>query len=158
MRAVVLVQQLNHKDRVVAAQIHAVLVLAYAQEALLLQVKHFAPLERTVEDIQASTECFLGAFGGENLLGVLSFGPDDEPDQINIGLLVVHPKHQRQGIGRSLLAAALDRVSGTVFSVSTAAKNAPALALYGEFGFAVYRHGTIGPEALELVKLRLGAP
>jgi len=45
-----------------------------------------------------------------------------------------------------------------IFSVSTGVKNAPALALYKEFGFVAYRYGTIGPEALELVKLRTSAP
>jgi ribosomal protein S18 acetylase RimI-like enzyme len=93
----------------------------------------------------------------DQLLGALSLGPDDEPDQINIGSLVVHPQHQRQGIGRSLLAAALRQGEGKVFSVSTGARNTPALNLYREFGFVVYRHGTIGPEALELVKLRASA-
>jgi len=45
-----------------------------------------------------------------------------------------------------------------VFSVSTGAINSPALALYREFGFVVYRRGAIGLEALELVKLRNSAP
>ena len=151
------IEPLNQKDRVVAAKIHAVLILAYAQEAQLLQVKHFAPLDRTPEDIRTSTEYFLGALEGDQLLGALSFGPDDEPNQMSIGSLVVHPRHQRQGIGRSLLAAALRQGEGIVFSVSTGARNTPALNLYREFGFVVYRHGTIGPEALELVKLRASA-
>ena len=152
------IEPLNHQDPVVAARIHAVLILAYAQEAQLLQVKHFAPLDRTPEDVRTSTEYFLGALQEDQLLGALSLGPDDEPNQINIGSLVVHPQHQRQGIGRSLLAAALRQGKGMTFSVSTGAKNTPALKLYREFGFVVYRHGTIGPEALELVKLRASAP
>ena len=36
--------------------------------------------------------------------------------------------------------------------------NKPALALYEQFGFVAYRRGTIGPETLELVKLRDSAP
>ena len=152
------IEPLNHQDPAVAAKIHAVLILAYTQEAELLQVRHFAPLDRTPDDIRKSSEYFLGAVEGGQLFGSLSFGPDDEPDQINIGSLVVHPERQRQGIGRSLLAEVFRRGQGLVFSVSTGAKNAPALALYREFGFVVYRNGTIGPEALELVKLRTRAP
>jgi hypothetical protein len=41
-----------------------------------------------------------------------------------------------------------------VFSVTTAAKNGPALALYHGLGFSEYRRGTLGPEAIEMVKLR----
>jgi len=70
--AVVRVEPLNHQDPSVAARIHAVLMLAYAQEARLLQVKTFAPLDRTPEDIQTSTEYFLGALLDEALIGVLS--------------------------------------------------------------------------------------
>jgi ribosomal protein S18 acetylase RimI-like enzyme len=139
---------------VVAARLHALLMLAHAQEARLLRGEHFAPLDRTPEDVQAGHEYHLGAFDGSALLGALSLGPDDEADQIQIATLVVHPAHQRRGIGTALIREALRRGEGMVFAVSTGAGNAPALALYRTLGFAVYRHGTIGPERLELVKLR----
>ena len=152
------IEPLNHQDPSVAARIHAVLMLAYAQEAKLLQVKRFAPLDRTPEDIRTSKEYYLGALEGNEVVGSLSLGPDEEPDQINIISLVVHPEYQRQGIGRSLLTEALRRGDGMVFSVSTGSRNTPALALYREFGFVAYRRGVIGPEALELIKLRNSAP
>lgn len=149
---------INHRDPEAAQAIHRVLMLAYAQEAQLLEVKNFPPLQQTVADIQASDEFFLGSFDGHELLGVLSVRPDDEPGQINIASLVVHPAHQRRGVARALLTSASQRAAGAVFSVSTAAKNAPALALYQQFGFEVYRWGTLqrtaGDDALELVKLR----
>jgi len=155
---VVRIEPLNHQDPSTAAQIHAVLLLAYAQEANLLQVLHFAPLDRTPEDIRTSREYWLGALQGNEIVGSLSLGPDDEPDQISIASLVVHPGYQRQGIGRSLIAEALRRGTGMTFSVSTGVKNKPALALYEQFGFVAYRRGAIGPETLELVKLRASAP
>ena len=148
------IEMLDHRDLAVATAIHRVLTLAYAQEAELLQVRHFAPLARTPEDIQSSTEYHLGALRGQELIGALSVGPDDEPGQINIASLVVHPRFQRQGIGRSLVIEALRLGNGAAFSVSTGARNAPALALYRQLGFVVYRRGTLGPEAIELVKLR----
>lgn len=129
-------------------------MLAYAQEAGLLGVKHFAPLERTREDIQSGTEFYVGALRDDELVGALALGPDDEPGQINIASLVVHPARQRQGIARMLVHEALRRVDGLALSAATGARNAPALALYREFGFVAYRRGTMGPEELEVVKLR----
>ena len=150
----VAIRPLEHRLRTVAEQMHAVIRLAYAQEAALLQVHHFGPLGTTVEDLQRSAEFHLGAWAGDALLGVVSVGPDDEPDQLCIAKLVVHPAAQRQGIARALMQYALRRGEGAVFVVSTGAANAPALALYRELGFVTYRHGSIGAEQLAMVKLR----
>ena len=150
----VTIQPLDHRDPVSAEHIHAVMKLAYAQEARLLGVREFAPMQRSVQDIQAGGEFYLGAFSGDELLAALSIGPDDEPGQLLICALVVHPAAQRQGIGRLLVQDALRRGAGLVFAVSTAAANGPALALYRSLGFVDYRHGTLGAEALALVKLR----
>ena len=148
------VAAIDHRDAAVAQQIHAVLLPAYAQEARLLQAGDFPPLQRTVADIQAEDVFYLGASRGQTLLGALALGRDDEPDQLLITTLVVHPAHQRQGVAQALMAAVLRRGAGMVFAVSTGAANAPALALYRALGFVVYRHGTVGPDALALVKLR----
>ena len=152
------IARLDHRRAEVARRIHAVLMLAYAQEAALLQVRHFAPLARTVADIQAQADLYLGAVERGALIGALSFAPDDEPGQFIVNALVVHPAHQRRGIGRALLLEALRLGDGHTFAVSTAAANAPALALYGGLGFVAYRRGSIGPEALALVKLRRAGP
>lgn len=148
---------LAHINAEVAAEIHAVMAAAYAQEAQLLQVRDFPPLAQTIADIQARQEFVIGARVSGELLGVVCVGPDAEPQQLCITALVVHPKAQRQGIARRLLQAVFARGPSTVFSVATAAGNAPALALYASLGFAVYRRGVIGPEQLALVKLRRSA-
>jgi ribosomal protein S18 acetylase RimI-like enzyme len=145
---------LAHTTAAVAAEIHAVMALAYAQEAQLLQVRDFPPLAQSVADVQARQEFVIGARIDDELLGVVCVGPDDELQQLCITALVVHPKAQRQGIARQLLLAVFARGPGTVFAVATAADNAPALALYAQLGFVVYRQGAIGPEQLALVKLR----
>jgi ribosomal protein S18 acetylase RimI-like enzyme len=155
---VVRIEPINSKDPSVADQIRSVFALAYLQEGELLQVRQLAPLERTVSDIQKSSDFFLGAIEGNSIVGTLSLGPDAEPGQISISSLVVHPDFQRQGIGRSLLAAALQRASGFVPSVAACAQNLPALRLYGDFGFVRYRSGILGSENLEVVKLRASAP
>jgi ribosomal protein S18 acetylase RimI-like enzyme len=148
------IEALDHRNPALAEAIHKVWSLAYAQEAALMGVQHFAPLQRSVQDIQGSAGFYLGAFVAGELMGVLCIEPDDEPAQLCIAALVVHPKAQRQGIGRGLVREALRRGEGMPFAVSTGARNGPALALYRALGFVAYRYGTLGPEAVDLVKLR----
>lgn len=87
-------------------------------------------------------------------MGALCIGPDDEPDQLQIITLAVHPDHQRQGIARRLMRDALQRGAGLVFSVVTGAANRPALALYQDLGFMVCRQGVLDESGIALVKLR----
>ena len=160
----VAIQPLDPRNPAVAQKIHHVMKLAYAQEARLLGVKDLPPLRRTVQDIQAGDEFYLGAMAVQDavedavesgqLLGALSIGADDETDQLLISALVVHPAAQRRGIGRALVLEALRRSPGMTMAVSTGAQNAPALALYRAMGFVAYRRGVMGPQALAVVKLR----
>jgi ribosomal protein S18 acetylase RimI-like enzyme len=117
---------------------------------------YLALTARAVDEIAADSDFYLGACQGDDLVGVLSVGPDDEAEQLCITLLAVRPAAQRQGIGRRLVQAALARLPGATFSVATTAGNIPALALYQALGFVAYRHGVIGPNSLPLVKLRRG--
>jgi ribosomal protein S18 acetylase RimI-like enzyme len=146
------VEPLDSRDIEMARRLHRLLALAHAQEAMLLQ--HTQRLAATVADIQASGDFHLGAWSEGELLGALSIAPDDEPGQLCIRQLVVHPLHQRQGLARALVAEALRRGPGMVFAVAAGADNAPALALYRSLGFATYRRGSLGPQALPLLKLR----
>ena len=148
------VQPIDHRQMSVATQIHAILVLAHAQEAEVLSLPASTPLTKTVEEIRASPEFFLGLHAGPQLLGVLSVAPDEDPRQLCICLLVVLPSHQRQGVGQALVAAALLRGQGATFCVVTGARKAPALALYHQLGSVTCQHGTLGTELLPVVKLR----
>ena len=156
--AAVHVVAVDHRDAAVARRLHAVLVLAHAQESALLQLKTPMPLLRTPADLQAGSEIYLGAFVGDTLVGAVSLARDDEPEQVAIATLVVHPAYQRRGVARALLEAALTLGDGVVFVVQTGALNAPALALYQRFGFTAYRHGQLGPEAVAMIKLRRQPP
>lgn len=152
---------LDHRDPAMAALIHAILMPAYAQEAALLGVTAFAPLQRTVDDLRADDDAYLGAFLGTRLVASLSIGPDtdageEDAGQWLISSLVVQPEFQRRGIARTLLGEALRAGAGRVFTVTTGLANAPALALYQGLGFVPYRLGTAGSEELALVKLRRG--
>ncbi len=145
---------LAHREPGVSESIHAVQLLAYRQEAALLQVTSFAPLQAGSADIRASQERFLGAFAGPELVGAVGIGTDTVPGRKTIASLVVAPRHQRRGIGRLLMAAALRECEGSVVSVSTGARNIPALALYEDLGFIEYERRTVGPEGIEIVMLR----
>ena len=63
---------LDHRLPAVARQIHAIRRAAYKQEAELLAVAHFPPLERALEDVLNSSETFVGALQDNILVGVLS--------------------------------------------------------------------------------------
>lgn len=145
-------QPIDPRDAAVAQRLHDLLVLAHAQEAAQLGLA--ATLDRSVADLAAGDAYTLGAFDEEALVGALALGPDDEPGQIAITLLVVHPAQQRRGIARALVTEALRRGPGMAFSVSAGAANAPALALYAGLGFVPYRRGVIGAAAVPLLKLR----
>jgi ribosomal protein S18 acetylase RimI-like enzyme len=145
---------LPHRTPLMAQSLHSLLVRAHAQEAGWLQSAASLPLEVTPASIQASPDHYLGAVADDALAGAISVGLDDEPGQILIKLLVVYPDHQRRGVARALLQEALSRGNGAAFAVVTAAGNAPALALYQSLGFEVYREGSLGPQALPMVKLR----
>ncbi len=125
---------------------------AAAQEAQWLQVQ--APAPCAAHELQQRQELFLGVFWQQQLCGAVAAAPDEEPGQTNITLLVVHPKVQRRGMARALLAAVLTRDESGVFVVTVAALNAPALALYKAFGFVPYRQGQLGPESLPVLQLR----
>ena len=148
------IEAVDHKDARVASQIHAVLMPAYAQEAALLRASDFPPLDRTAEDVQLEVGRYLAAVDADLIVGALRYEPDEEPGQMLIGSLVVLPTHQRQGIASALISELLRLQGQRVLAVSTGAGNAPAIGLYRRFGFKEYRFGTIGPEALPLVKLR----
>nr|WP_305882815.1 GNAT family N-acetyltransferase [Halobellus rarus] len=63
---------------------------------------------------------------------VLLIGGDD----VHLAELVVHPAHRREGRGRALLRAAIDRQEpGTRVTLAVAADNGPARSLYESVGF-----------------------
>lgn len=135
-----------------AARIHAVQLAAYRQEAALLGVTHFPPLDRTVADIAASTDTCIGAFDGDALLGVVGVEQRGGRDAL-IASLTVRPDAQRRGIGRALVVAVAMQWLSQQLRVSTGAKNAPALALYRQLGFEERSRRLAGSEAIEVVEL-----
>ncbi len=148
------VQPLQHQDPAVAQQIHAVWAQAYAQEARLLGLSDFPPLQRTVAELQADGDAYLGVRISGTLVGALAFGPDPEGGQLLVSVLVVAPAAQRQGVARALLKHLLGLAGPWPVAVATAQANRPAVLLYESLGFVAYRQGIVGPDALAIVKLR----
>ncbi len=154
MKDEVEIGNLNHRQAAIAAAIHEVQMAAYSQEAALLGVEHFPPLDQTPEGIRSLRERFIGAWLEDALVGAISLETAEERDVMNIASLVVSPRVQRRGIARRLLRAALSDCEGRPVTVSTGAQNEPVLKLYEQFGFVEHGRRRVGPERLEIVTLR----
>jgi ribosomal protein S18 acetylase RimI-like enzyme len=147
------VRPLDHRHLPVAERIHAIQRAAYAQEAALLGAVSFPPLQRQVMDVQRTEGQFLGAFVDGQLAGTLSVEPGRVEHQLTISSLTVVPEFQRRGLGRALVAAVIREFAFRSLTVSTGARNLPALALYAELGFVEFSRRLVGEEKLEVVEL-----
>lgn len=148
-------QRLAHHDAAVANEIQVVFALARVQEAATIGAVPAATSALSEQQaITRSAELHLGARVDGQLAGVLTIGADAEAGQLALTALVVHPRHQRRGVGTALVADALARGAGFVFAVIASADNPAALALYHSLGFVEYRRGQLGPARLPMVKLR----
>lgn len=145
---------LDHNDRSIAERIHAIQMGAYAQEARLLGAVVFPPLQRSVSDVEQSTDHFFGAYLELILVGVVSVSVGKVASESSITSLVVSPEFQRRGIGGALLAAVISEFKDQTLTVSTGALNQPALELYAKFGFTETRRRVLGKEAIPVVELR----
>jgi ribosomal protein S18 acetylase RimI-like enzyme len=149
--AAINIEPLNPRERAVASSIHSVQLAAYSQEAQLLGVSKFPPLERTADEVQTSYELFFGASLGGALVGVAAIEASEGQSRVCISSLVVLPEAQRSGVASALLRDVLRRFAQNVVVVSTAAENTRALSLYKQFGFIECARSFAGE--LELVQL-----
>ena len=145
------IQRLQNRSPAVAKQILGVLALASTAEAIAIGA---AEPQHQLHHVSSSTHVYIGAFDSEVLVGVIAIGPDEDANQLQITMLVVLPAHQRQGVGAALVAHVVGAANGAVVAVVVAANNSSALALYKAADFLAYRHGTIGPQDVLVVKLR----
>ena len=152
---------LNPAEPATAEAVVALLRVAHAQEAALLHGTGVAPmlapmLARSEAQVQASRELHLGAFVDDALAGLLCVGPGEAADELAITTLVVHPRAQRQGLARALVATAIARAPGAAWCVNATERNAPALALYAGLGFVQRRRGSLqGADGTVVAMLQL---
>lgn len=153
MQAIV-VKAIDQRDRALAERIHVIQMAAYSQEAKLLGAISFPPLQRTIADIERSGGRFLGAYLDGTLVGVIALESDSSSAGMDISSLVVLPAFQRRGVARALLSSVVGDFSSRALTVSTALQNAPALALYAQFGFVEVGRRLVGSEELPVAQFR----
>jgi ribosomal protein S18 acetylase RimI-like enzyme len=128
------IERLDLADPQVAKEILAVQRAAYAVEAELIGSGAIPPLHETLEELQSTTERFLGIRDADGLAALVAW--DRHPDEtLDVCRLAVAPRAFRRGYATALLDALDEREPAQRTVVSTGAANAPALALYRQRGF-----------------------
>ncbi len=144
------VQPLDQRDPQEAQAIYELQQAAYAVERDLIEYPDFPPLRVGVGDIQREPDTFLGVREDGQLVGAISFTIGG--GLLAIGRLIVHPDAFRRGLASALLQAAERHTAGCDrVTVSTAEKNAPAVALYQKHGYRPAQR-TVLPDGLTLVR------
>ncbi len=121
--------------------------LAYQSEAILNNNFSIPPLMQKLEDLQK-----------EYQNGIILKAIDEEDDIIGsvrgytientlfIGKLIVHPEHQRKGIGTRLLQSIEDRYPKHRYELFTSNKSDRNIKLYEHLGYKRYKEQNISPE------------
>ncbi|MBW9207621.1 GNAT family N-acetyltransferase [Mumia sp. zg.B53] len=135
---------LDVTDAETAAELLAVQRRAYEVEAALIDFPELPMLHETLEELQESSELFLGAYAEGVLVGAVSWERLDD-GTIDIFRLVVDPPAHRRGVASSLLEvlSALEPTHRTI--VSTGSRNAPGLAFYARHGFVPVAEREVAP-------------
>lgn len=140
-----------------AVTAHELMLAAYAEEAALIGAERFPPLERTLRDLVTSATALYGAREDDCLLGIIEVSGTERDRGLNIDSLCVSPAHRRRGVGGDLVRHVVAISGGRPITVSTAAANEPAIALYLAVGFLRCRESG-SSEGIALVHFRLESP
>jgi len=137
-----------------AAALLALQKLCFREEAELNGEYDIPPLTQTldslVEDLRTHT--VLAAWDGDRLVG--SVRARREGTVCQIGRLIVHPEHRRQGLGTALMAAIeAAHPTASEFELFTDEASARNLRLYARLGYTPFRRQKVTPR-LTLVFLR----
>lgn len=140
-----------------AHAIHEVFQLSYRVEKDILQLEHFPPLNRTVDDILCSETHFYGIspveISSENpFCGICELSREE--NALSIDSFTVHPDYFRRGAGTALMRFIIQLFNNETIHVSTAIDNIPAVNFYKKIGFVIDSHDRTRC-GLQLVKLSL---
>ena len=128
-------ERLHLSRETVATELLELQRRAYRVEADLIGSDEIPPLRETLAELQACGETFLGARADGTLVAAVSWRVVDET--IDLHRLVVDPTRFREGLGSTLVRAALAaEPSCRQAIVQTGAANEPAKALYRAEGFS----------------------
>ncbi|KOO46196.1 GNAT family N-acetyltransferase [Priestia koreensis] len=142
-----MIQRLSMHENIVAEQVLAIQLRAYALEAALLNYPDLPPLKDSVYTLQNTNETFYGYVKDNELAGVISI--EENEGVYIICRVAVNPHFHRQGIAQELLNFIQERYSTTLV-VTTGVANTPAVRLYEKSGFQEVRRFYM-PDGLELV-------
>lgn len=121
--------------------------LAYQSEARLLGNVRIPPLLQTLEDMREEFRCgvFLKALDeGGNIVGsVRGFARDGT---LFVGKLMVHPDHQRQGLGSRLLRELEKVCPQPRLELFTSDRSAANIRLYERNGYARFSEKAVSPD------------
>ncbi|MDP9074867.1 MAG: GNAT family N-acetyltransferase [Actinomycetota bacterium] len=127
-------EEVDHAQPSVAAEIMAIQRAAYQVEADLIGFDRIPTLHETAGDIAALDLTVLGVRLHGELVGLVGYRR--RGDVVEIDRVAVDPSQLRKGIASRLLQALHHREADAQrFEVSTGAANGPALALYNRFGY-----------------------
>jgi ribosomal protein S18 acetylase RimI-like enzyme len=139
-------------NSIIAQQLYALQRAAYQIESQLIDYPHLPPLRESFTEFQQAGEQWLTWIEQQEIMGALAFVLGQ--DSLDICRLVVSPNHFRKGIARQLLLGLEPIALGAqTLTVSTAARNEPAIKLYYSQGYQLIRQ-SITPDGLELVHLQ----
>lgn len=127
--------------------------LAYQSEAELLNNYEIPPLKQTISEIQneyvngiilkAVDDC-------ENIIGSVRAYRDSET--VYIGKLIVHPEHQKKGIGTALLREIETFYHAARYELFTSDKSLNNIRLYEKSGYQAFTEKVMTP-TLRLIYL-----
>lgn len=130
-----------------AESILALQRIAYGSEALRYEDWSIPPLTQTLDDLrdEFSRKVFLKAQIAESLVG--SVRADFANGVCSIGRLMVHPDHQRRGIGTQLMLA-IERMFPFAerFELFTGDRSEGNIRLYERLGYQLTRSERLSPK------------
>jgi ribosomal protein S18 acetylase RimI-like enzyme len=154
-RGAVEIARIEHGDPAAAEELCRLLVRSYSVEAELIGAVDFPPLRRSAVDVRNAESTFYGAVDGGRLIAAAEL-EQGEGGSAHIASFVVDPDVFRLGIGSRLLEGVLALPGIGRVTVSTAALNQPAVALYQKRGFTVSKRWAIA--GIDMVTMAWNAP
>lgn len=118
--------------------------LAYQSEARLFDDPDIPPLKQTLEEVVSEYEkgTVLKASDGDGAI-IGSVRAFSEGGNVYISKLMVHPEHQRKGLGSALLSAIEAEYPGSRFELFTSTRSVGNIRLYERLGYRPFREERI---------------
>lgn len=129
------IKRLDLSDEGTVEEIWRLQHASYPIEAELIGFDRIPPLMDTLRSLRECGEQFYGYFVEDELAGAIST-ESEQPGELTICRMMVHPRFFRRGIAGSLLDHVLNgNPDVKTFIVSTGLRNTPAVNLYEKKGF-----------------------